>query len=168
MFLWLYRLRPRSLCCDCCCRRIVEDRLAPAGLYPDAVFAWEIAHNETEFFLGMPDGLRRVTTFLGAVVMDDGSVQNPLVQLRRAARPDDFVVFKLDIDYSQWEWTIIQALRSDASLGALVDVLFWEHHHQFGEMTRFWGGSSDSRRPSASAREFAALREMGVAAHVWP
>ena len=146
----------------------MEERLIPIGLQPDAVFVWEIAHNATEFFRGMPDWLSRVTHFLGAMSMDDASEQNPLVQLRHAARHADFVIFKLDIDYGQWEWAIVQALRRDVSLGTLVDVLFWEHHHQFAEMAPYWGASSDLNRPVDSFREFSALRQQGIAAHVWP
>lgn len=151
-----------------CLRRIVEDRLLEVGLLPDAVLAWEKASDAKTFFTGMPAWLSNVTQFLGAITMEDGAEQNPLVQLRRVARPDDFVLFKLDFDFSEWEWRIVQALRSDASLGALVDVFFWEHHHQLGEMVRFWGSGTDGRHPLESFREFTALREQGIAAHVWP
>ena len=56
---------------------------------------------------------------------------NPLRALRHLARPDDFVVFKLDIDAATLEADFLSQILGDPQLAALIDELYFEHHvHQ--------------------------------------
>jgi hypothetical protein len=72
----------------------VERWLAPAGLKPDVVRAWEVSCNRDQFFAGMPTWVSSVSEFMGAMTLDAGDRHNPLVLLKELARPEDFVVFK--------------------------------------------------------------------------
>ena len=150
----------------CFVRRLVEKMLAPLGLRPDIVVAWEASRTANVFFQGMPDWLRKVTTFNGRPAnVNPGHADNPIERLRATARPEDFVVFKLDIDNNGLEKTMVTQLLEDPTLGGLVDYFFWEHHHGMHEMGQYWGGGEDTTEQSFHL--FRRLREAGLLAHVW-
>jgi hypothetical protein len=48
--------------------------------------------------------------------------------LKRIAKPEDYVVFKLDIDNSKIEAMFVEQLLASPELLALVDDFFFEHH----------------------------------------
>jgi hypothetical protein len=48
--------------------------------------------------------------------------------LKRIAAPEDYVVFKLDIDNSKIEAMFVEQLLASPELLALVDDFFFEHH----------------------------------------
>lgn len=146
---------------------IVEKWLAPAGLRPDVVRAWEKGKTASEFFAGMPDWLHDVTEFLGTATMASGERQNPFVQLEELARPEDFVVIKLDVDFPELENAVVAELLSNEKRRGLVDQFFWEHHNRMEDMGAYWG-SLTSGTPRESFDYFRRLREGGVVAHVWP
>ena len=93
-----------------------------------------------------------------------------LQTLRGVARPSDFVVLKLDIDYSPVELSIVRAIIADPSLAALVDELYFEYHFRFDSHTllqSLWTGSGGNETVDNALALMHALRERGVRAHFW-
>jgi len=62
---------------------------------------------------------------------------------------------------------LVNELRSDERLAALVDVFFFEHHVELDCMMGSWG-SSVAGSVRSSLELFAALRRLGIQAHSWP
>eukprot|EP00966_Prymnesium_polylepis_P217136 5025261-Prymnesium_polylepis.1 len=58
---------------------------------------------------------------------EPASAANPLVLLKALAAPEDFVVFKLDIDTSAIETSLIHQILEDEELMVRIDELYWEH-----------------------------------------
>lgn len=56
-----------------------------------------------------------------------GDRENPLEEIKRLCKPEDFVVFKLDVD-SAFEIEVVRTLLGDPELLALVDDFYYEHH----------------------------------------
>jgi len=101
-------------------------------------------------------------------------VRNPLVHLRALARPEDFVVFKLDVDSPSIELAIIEQLVADRSTASLIDDFYWEHVVKNTPMDHFGWGHDLRRMPTSqhqtvadSYNYFGRLRSMGVRAHSW-
>jgi hypothetical protein len=61
-------------------------------------------------------------------IAEPTSPDNPLNMLKRIAKPEDYVVFKLDIDNSKIEAMFVEQLLASPELLALVDDFFFEHH----------------------------------------
>ena len=75
----------------------------------------------------MPDGLMgRVTFFNFPITAVPGSPRNPLHVIKNMARPGDFVVFKLDIDFPEAERALMEQLTTDKELHALIDIVYYE------------------------------------------
>ena len=58
----------------------------------------------------------RVTYYNTPVSSDPASGDNPLTHIAELAKPDDYVVFKLDIDHSELELELIRQVRSPHDL----------------------------------------------------
>ena len=88
---------------------------------------------------------------------------------RAAARPDDYVVLKMDIDtVDHLELELVKQLLADPGLLALVDELYWEDHFNSFDML-FWAqGGVMMGSMHDSATLFQRLRRAGVRASVWP
>jgi hypothetical protein len=141
------------------------------GVSFDAIFAWEAVPIATADFFGpMPLRLASRTHLYNVPVARPGAggVADALSVLREVARPQDFVVFKLDIDTDVLEEEIALALLQDDALAARVDVFFFEHHSDtHGVMNPSWG--DDLRRSlHESILLFQAFRKRGILAHSWP
>ena len=95
------------------------------------------------------------------------SWDNPLRHIATLATPEDYVLFKLDIDNVVVEEGIVRSLLADPALLALVDEFYWEHHVNFRPMNAAWRTSQDSKYMNASIPVFARLREVGIRAHSW-
>jgi hypothetical protein len=99
-----------------------------------------------------------------------------LAMLKESARPEDFVVVKIDIDNSVIEESIVHAIAADPLVLRLVDELFFEFHF-FGEPEfNFGWGVRDSpgragTRTNATADTalhlMSKLRKRGIRAHFW-
>jgi hypothetical protein len=92
---------------------------------------------------------------------------NPLVHLRKVARPEDYVLFKLDIDNNAVEESLVNQILSSPELLGLIDEFFWEHHVNFHPMTKQWSEYRNPKKMNDSLIMFAALRESGIRAHSW-
>jgi hypothetical protein len=135
----------------------------------DHVYAWE-KHLYPKWWDRVPEAEKPHVTFYNEPVnMSDASA---LGVLARTARPEDFVVFKLDIDYPPLEREIIDAFLNRPELAALVDELFFEY--PLGQDD----GLGSGPRASRGAQEFGEaakaavgvmtrLRRLGIRAHFW-
>jgi hypothetical protein len=139
----------------------------------DAIHAWEASPTSTEAFFGpMPVQLAARTHFYNVPVSRPGAVgagvANALAVLLSVARPEDFVVFKLDIDADVLEEEIALALLADDALARLIDDFFFEHHSDtHGIMDSSWG-TNCRRSLHESILLFQAFRKRGIRAHSWP
>ena len=142
------------------------------GITFDAIFAWEARPTATMAFFGpMPLRLASRTHLFNVPVARPGSggVADALAVLRETARPQDFVVFKLDIDADALEEEIALALLQDDALAACIDDFYFEHHSDtHGAMDNLGWGSGLRRSLHESIQLFQAFRKRGIRAHSWP
>ena len=59
---------------------------------------------------------------------DEKSHDNPWNFIRKVAKPEDYVVVKLDIDHTPIEEKFIAQLRASSDLQNLIDEFYFEHH----------------------------------------
>ena len=67
----------------------------------------------------------------------------PLFHVREVVHPEDYVVFKLDIDNTPIEEAMVKTLLENPDILELIDEFFWEHHVNFKPMFPGWGGRGD-------------------------
>jgi len=164
-----------------------------SGLAFTHILAWEFTHHSDEEILRpLPAALRQGTSiyrdpnttvsghdklsyFNFGIDSTPTSLRNPLLHLRSLAKPEDFVVFKLDIDTPAIELSIVQQILADPhGVGRLIDEFYWEHVVVNTPMQNF-GWRHDLRRVPPRERQtlrdsyrfFRELREMGIRAHSW-
>lgn len=97
-----------------------------------------------------------------------GAPSNPLAWLLALTEPDDFVIFKLDIDTPSIERQLVEQLLSAPELLARVDEFFWEHEVSGSPMVhQGWASSRPTETLQESYELFSRLREAGIRAHSW-
>jgi hypothetical protein len=114
-----------------------------------------------------PDG---VLHFYNVGVTDvRGAQHNPLNLIKQICKPEDFVVFKLDID-SKFEINIVNQLLNDAELLALVDDFYYEHHVRNDVMRMHSLGKNSNQRYTLKAwyDMVTRARRQGLRMHFWP
>ena len=145
---------------------------AALGLEMDEAWAWEARNNINggDFFTDAPLRIQSRTHFVNRPVSADlGDKNNPLAVIAAVARPQDYVVFKLDIDNGALEHELVRQLGENATLLRLVDEFFFEDHVSVEEFRFFWSESYGGPRDLAAAHKLlAGLREKGVRAHAYP
>ncbi|CAF1660222.1 unnamed protein product [Didymodactylos carnosus] len=97
---------------------------------------------------------------------DKASKDNPWRILLAAAKPEDYVIVKLDIDTSSIELPLIQQILENSTISQLIDEMFFEHHVTVKEMIRYWGHPPGSLNDSY--QYFIKLRQLGIRMHAWP
>ncbi len=95
------------------------------------------------------------------------SWDNPLMHLKAVAKPEDYVLFKLDIDNNAVEEKIVTTLLASPELMALIDEFVWEHHVNFVPMAKVWRETRSPRTMKDSIGIFRQLRQAGIRAHSW-
>jgi hypothetical protein len=104
------------------------------------------------------------------VSTEAGDRENPLAEIKRLCKPEDFVVFKLDID-SKYEIDVVRTLLADPELMALVDDFYYEHHVR-NHVMRMHGLGGNPRDPLYSLKGWYDLvtpaRRAGFRMHFWP
>lgn len=153
--------------------RWIYEALLQLGLPPTDVYAWEVLPTPgAAFYEGMPSDLARVTHFFNfkaTVVGGAGTVGAPPLDILRDLDTSDFVVFKLDIDYTPTELEFVDAILAAPALAARIDVFFWEHHVDILDMRPHWGvGVELLTRLNSSYDYYTRLRQAGILAHAWP
>lgn len=89
--------------------------------------------------------------------------------LKATARPDDFVAVKLDVDNSEVEYSIVQAILETPGVADLIDEFFFEFHFQYDpgtDLARFWGPGLTKKVDEALVT-MQQLRDRGIRAHFW-
>lgn len=143
------------------------------GTIFDKVFVWEMRKQGTEaYWAGVGPDTRafwepRVTFYDGVPVSTNvDSENNPVSMIYSACKPEDYCVFKLDIDTPRVELTLIeQLLGNPQETRTKVDELFFEHHVH-GVMQKWWHHNVNGTFAD-SYDLFAMLRRLGVRAHSW-
>eukprot|EP00906_Rhabdomonas_costata_P023798 RCo034277 len=140
------------------------------GLRPDRYFAWEASVIPSlEIWADVPAWLRpRMSYYNIPISPAPRSPDNILNFIRAVSVPQDFVVFKLDVDNSTVENAIIEQLLEDPYLHTLVDELYWEHHTGMTPMREYgWGDGWGNHTMASSYALFSRLRRAGIRAHSW-
>jgi hypothetical protein len=83
------------------------------------------------------------------------------------ARPEDYVLLKIDIDHSPTEMGIVDALLASDELLGLVDEVYFEHHVNVDPMNYHWAMQGQRQRLADTYAVFGAFRRKGVLAHSW-
>ena len=151
----------------------------------DHLFGWELKKfDQTAWWAAIPDHLRDKVSFFNFGVAKEpwkgGSTENVVLQnrnrsfietLKATARPEDFVAVKLDIDHSETELSIINAiLDSPDDVASLIDELFFEYHFRFDRGTLlyyYWGSPALNHTVDNALGLLKRLRQLGIRAHFW-
>eukprot|EP00760_Papus_ankaliazontas_P026128 PhM_4_TR3009/c1_g2_i14/m.37816 len=96
-----------------------------------------------------------------------GSWDNPLNHILALTTPDDYVVFKIDIDASVVELPIMHTIIETPALLERIDEIYFEHHVTVEIMKELWRSAVSPRGQSYSMELFGKLRAAGVRAHSW-
>jgi len=110
----------------------------------------------------LPDDVFPIYTFINAGIDPESARFNPWTMLEAIAKPNDYVVVKLDIDKPQLENALIRQLLDENNQARnLIDELFFEKH------------VSNKRKPTKdelkySYELFTKLRHYGIRMHGWP
>ena len=130
----------------------------------DAMWGWE-AHkfDRDEWMRPVPAHVRAKLTFHNEPVTDE----NVFRTLRSTARPDDFVVMKVDIDSPALEKRLVSTLASTPELVELVDELYFEYHLHVPDHRK---ATSEHTTPDTiveALQLMQRLRAAGVRSHFW-
>lgn len=147
------------------------------GVIFDQVFAWEAKQmDHRRYWSVVPDDMQMKIVFYNyPAIAKVGHSQNPLTHVKLRTRPEDYVVFKLDIDKNILEEEFIRQIMEDPELYTRIDELFWEHHvwnHPLANVEKTWwrkGGSliGTKKTVADSYAMFTKLRKLGIKAHSW-
>ncbi|KAL8990563.1 MAG: hypothetical protein Q9177_000807 [Variospora cf. flavescens] len=153
--------------------------------------------NDTTAFQQIPDDLVGVYTLMNVgLTMEEGDKLNTVDMIKRVVKPEDFFVFKLDIDSAPIEEPIVKSLLEDnpdeGGASALIDELvsrphpcfgcgisiydpkliryaqMFEHHVNYSPMNGPWDNPQGVGGLHRSYNVFRDLRRKGIRAHSWP
>lgn len=152
------------------------------GMAFDDIRAFEGSTSPEAFYAVVPEEWKDRTTFTQAWIRslpdlpatDDAELDGPFLptHITETVSPNDYVIFKLDIDSPTVETNTVLYLLSEEGAADLanIDEFFWEHH-VFGNylMQGIWGmqPGEDDRSIRESAELFLQLRQKGVRSHSW-
>ncbi|CAJ1399545.1 unnamed protein product [Effrenium voratum] len=141
------------------------------GLPFDEIYVWETNGqvNQVNYWQNIPPDWKAKyqprTTFYDrtGISAKVGDKHNPMTRIYEQCRPQDFCVFKLDIDYSAVEVPIVmQILENPGNL----KEFFFEYHVRTPIMEPWWkNGWNGTMADSYSV--FQRLRQAGIRAHSW-
>lgn len=131
--------------------------------------------NDTQAYEQVPADLIGIYTLMNIGLTMGEDKLNTLEMIKRIANPEDFLVFKLDIDSAPIEEPIVQSLLADdpenGGASAFIDELMFEHHVNFFPMNGAWAIAADSKKDGdllTSYNVFRNLRRKGIRSHSWP
>lgn len=144
------------------------------GIEFDRIICWEAAQTDPrrQWDFVPPDIKRKMSWYNIPLNASIGHDDNPFTFIKALTKPEDYVVFKLDIDAPAIEVAILRQLMGDAALLALIDEFYFEHHVAGSPMQwHGWGDMHGSHIPLGTMNDsytiFTFLREKGVRAHAW-
>jgi hypothetical protein len=139
----------------------------------DEVYAFDADTPIAKFYQEYPDHMHAKVHYQQCTVsgsQEEGSDLHPFVPnlIHRVARPDDYVLLKLDIDMPDVERAIIDFILQDPE--SRITELVWEHHISGNYlMEEHWGQLETLDKASLydSYKYFLQLRQKGIRAHSW-
>lgn len=152
------------------------------GITFSRIFGWEATRlDPVKFWSDVPLEIQTIMTLINVPVESGkNSKFNPLNFIRQLAKPNDFVLLKLDIDNNKLENEFIQQILEDVGLQKLIDEIYWENHvigNPVAHMgawvvplplpTSFLTDVNAYQNLSASYDLFFRLRSAGIVAHSW-
>ena len=142
-----------------------RDQFAAGHRALDEIDGANVEANIDESFY--PDG---VLHFYNVGVTDVRESQhNPLYLISQICKPEDFVVFKLDID-SKFEINLVNQLLRNTDIMNLVDEFYYEHHVKNDVMRMHGLGKGTNRKYTLAAwyDMVTGARKKGFRMHFWP
>jgi hypothetical protein len=133
----------------------------------DHVYAWALPATPANFDNVGKGLLPFLHYYPHGVTATKDDVFNVLTVIKKVCRPEDFVVFKLDID-TKIEESIAHTVMSDPELQALIDEFFWEKHFHNPVMAMHHMGGNNRPRLDAWYAEVIPARQRGLRMHGWP
>lgn len=136
----------------------------------DHYYAWEAAKlDPARVFAEIPDDVTpHYHWFNIPAQIGIGHKDNPLTLMLSETTPEDFVVFKLDLDNYEVEEALVGQILESPLLSSRIDEMFWEHHVNFQPMVRAWGAATNMKKKmNYSLSLFGALRRKGIRVHSW-
>lgn len=134
----------------------------------ERIWAWEyLPLDPRAYWSHVPIHMRAMLHFYNIGVEREPSTTSVLAMLRAAARPEDFVVLKVDIDNNPIELSIVEAIAASPTLAALVDELFFEFHFEFDGLNFGWRDSGIGHTVDHAVHLMYRLRSLGIRAHFW-
>ena len=144
------------------------------GFEFDRIIGWEAARTDPkEQWSSVPADIKRKTSWYNIPATKEiGGADNPLTFIKELTTPEDYVVFKLDIDAPAIEIALVQQIMGDPELLALIDEFYFEHHVTGSPMQwEGWGNLSTNQAQLSDIQDsyelFSFLRSKGVRAHSW-
>ena len=95
-----------------------------------------------------------------------GHADSALSYILSIAKPEDFVVLKLDIDNSAVETRLLEQILENSQLQSLIDEFYFEHHVDVAPMHKYWGAVQGPKLQD-TYRILGQLRARGMYAHAW-
>jgi hypothetical protein len=139
------------------------------GIHWDGIYGWEVTpYSPSGVWRIIPPRLKPIYHWYNIPVNPEpGHPDNALDYIRRVARPEDYVLLKIDIDNTPVEEALIHQLLSSNELLGLVDELFFEHHVNTVPMHPSWRTQNSPQKLEDTYFIFTSLRNKGVMAHSW-
>jgi hypothetical protein len=146
-----------------------HEQLARSNVQITHYWGFELSPQEPrKVWDAVPPDMRGHYTFVNiGVTADPQSPDYPWLILMQNARPEDYVVIKVDIDTSAIENPLVDLLLASPELLALVDEFLYEHHVGIAEMGVYWGNIPELSLQD-SYNMFSKFRRAGIASHSWP
>lgn len=141
----------------------------------DSYYMWDPNARIEQVYAELPGHLHPHVHYFAAPASSNRSEwSNPLNHILEVTTPEDFVVFKLDLDHAETEEALVETMLREPEVMRRVDHFFFEHHVNMEIMwERFWGvagkngTNTTDMYQNMSLRLFGTLRKHGVAAHSW-
>ena len=141
------------------------------GVKWDGIFAWEVSvYNPVESWALVPARLKPVYHWYNIPINPEpGHPDNALDYIRRTARPEDYVLLKIDIDNSPVEEALVGQILASEELLGLIDEFYFEHHVNVPNtrLVSYWASGSSPLTLVDTYRIFTTMRSKGIAAHGW-
>lgn len=139
------------------------------GIQWDGIFAWEVTqHDPVEVWRNIPAHLKPIYHWYNIPTNPEPAhPDNALNYIMRTARPEDFVVLKIDIDNTEVEEALVNQILFSTRLRGLIDEFFFEHHVNTQPMHHFWHTEGSPRILADTYRIFSTMRSEGIIAHSW-
>jgi hypothetical protein len=139
------------------------------GIVWDGIFCWEATLMDTSnIWNKIPGRLKHIYHWYNIPVSSEkGHSDNALEYIKAVAKPEDFVVLKIDIDNTPIESEIIKQILESDELINLIDQLYFEHHVNVLPMHQYWGTQNEVSTLSNTYDIFSMMRSKGILAHSW-